>query len=43
MTRPIPAGPPAPVTTAVRGSGNPGKTVDGAAAGADVIGIPSLQ
>src|SRR5919112_2920922 len=38
VTRPIPAGPPAPVTTAVRGSGNRGTAVGAAAAAtADVM------
>jgi hypothetical protein len=38
---PIPAGPPAPVTTAVRGSGKRGKAAEVAEAGA-VIAAPSL-
>ena len=40
VTRPMPAGPPAPVTTAVRSSGNRDETVDVSGAGADVIAAP---
>src|SRR5512133_2590393 len=43
VTRPMPAGPPAPVTTAVRSSGNRNETVDVSAAGADVIAAPSSR
>jgi hypothetical protein len=42
VTRPIPAGLPAPVTTAVRGSGNGDKTVE-VAGPAAVIAAPSLR